>query len=145
MQSYLKIPSATLTMIGLLILVTGCTATVEDPPQADTGTVSLLIDFPEDSQQEDLNVKVGCADSATVFEIMRRAQTDGMLEFEHSSAPLEESLVFVQTIGGVGGGDDQFWTYYVNDELAKEGCGTCSAKPDDKIRWVYGQPPAELK
>ena len=145
MQSYLKIYSATLFLLGVLVSVMGCTPTVEAPRQVDTGTVSLSVDFPSDSQQDDIDAKVGCSDSATVFEVLRRAQTDGVLEFEHSANPLQEpASVFIKTIGGVGGADGQFWTYYINNELAKEGCGTCSAKPGDSIRWVYGQPPAEL-
>jgi len=114
MQSYLKISSVNLFLLSVLILAVGCTATAEAPPQVDTGTV------------------------------MRRAQTDRVLEFEYSSSPLQESLVFVATIGGVGGDDGEFWTYYINNELAKEGCGTRSTKPGDSIRWVYGEPPEEL-
>ena len=144
MQSYLKIDSATLFLLSVLVSAMGCTATVE-APRVDAGTVSLSIDFPSDSQRGDIDVEVGCSASATVFEVMRRAQTDGVLEFEHSANPLQEpASVFIKTIGGVGGADGQFWTYYINNELAKEGCGTCSAKPGDSVRWVYGQPPAEL-
>ena len=145
MQAYLKISSTYLFALGLIISAIGCAPTVETPPQVDTGKVSLSIDFPADSQQDDINVDVECSASTTVFEVMRRAQTDGALVFEHSSSPIQESLVFVNTIGGVGGDHGQFWTYYVNDELAKEGCGTYSAKPGDNIRWVYGEPPTELK
>ena len=145
MQSYLKISSVNLFLLSVLILAVGCTATAEAPPQVDTGTVSLSIDFPADSLQNDIEVDVACSANATVFEVMRRAQTDGALVFEHSSSPIQESLVFVNTIGGVGGDHGQFWTYYVNAELAKEGCGTYSAKPGDNIRWVYGEPPTELK
>ena len=85
MQSYLKIYSATLFLLGVLVSVMGCTPTVEAPRQVDTGTVSLSVDFPSDSQQDDIDAKVGCSDSATVFEVLRRAQTDGVLEFEHLS------------------------------------------------------------
>ena len=144
MQSYLKISSVNLFLLSVLILAVGCTATAEAPPQVDTGTVSLSIDFPADSLQDDIEVDVACSANTTVFEIMRRAQTDRVLEFECSSSPLQESLVFVATIGGVGGDDGQFWTYYINNELAKEGCGTRSTKPGDSIRWVYGEPPEEL-
>ena len=144
LQSFLKIPSVNLLIFSLFILPIGCTATVENPQQVDTGTVSLSIAFPAVSQRDDINVEIGCSTNTTVFEVMRRAQTDGVFEFKHSSSPLEESMVFVKSIGGVGGDDGQFWTYYVNNELAQEGCGTCSAKPGDSIRWVYGLPPAEL-
>ena len=145
MQSYSKRFSASLLLLGVLTLAIGCTSTVEAPRQIDTGTVSLAIDFPTDSQQNDIDVKVGCSDNATVFDVMQRSQADGVLEFEHSTNAIQESAsVFVKTIGGVGGDDGQFWTYYINDELAKAGCGTCPAKPGDRIRWVYGQPPAEL-
>ena len=145
MQAYLKISSTYLFALGLIISAIGCATTVETPPQVDTGKVSLSIDFPADSQQDDINVDVECSASTTVFEVMRRAQTDEVLEFEHSANPLQEpASVFIKTIGGIGGDDGQFWTYYINNKLAKEGCGTCSAKPGDSIRWVYGQPPAEL-
>ena len=145
MQSYLKIDSATLFLLGVLVAAMGCTPTTEAPRQVDTGAISLSIDFPSGSQQDDIDVEVGCSASTTVFEVMRRAQTDEVLEFEHSANPLQEpASVFIKTIGGIGGDDGQFWTYYINNKLAKEGCGTCSAKPGDNIRWVYGQPPAEL-
>jgi len=145
MQSYLKHSSMSLLLVAASIWLIGCTATVEAPPQVDTGTVSLSIDFPADSQQDDINVEVGCSANSTVFDMMQRSQTDGALEFEHSANAIQESAsVFVRTIGGVGGDDGKYWTYYINDKLAQEGCGTCSVKPGDKIRWVYGQPPAEL-
>ena len=134
-----------LILMGVLISVIGCTTTVEAPPQVDTGTVSLAIDFPADSQQDDIDSEIGCSANSTVFDILQRSQTDGVLKFEHSTNPIQESAsVFVQTISGVGGDQGKFWTYYINDKLAQEGCGTCAVKPGDKIRWVYGQPPAEL-
>ena len=91
-------------------------------------------------------MQVGCAADSTVFEILQRAQKAGDFEFKHSSNVVQESTsIFIKAINGVGEANDKYWTYYVNDELAKEGCGTYLVKPDDKLRWVYGNPPAELQ
>ena len=137
-------PVKLLAFAGLLVAI-GCTAAVEAPPKIDVGTVSLLIDFPSDSQLDDVNIKVNCAAKATVFEILQRAKAEGMLDFESSSNLAQEpASIFVKTISGVGGVRDKFWTYTVNGELAKEGCGTRTVKPNDEIYWVFGEPPAEL-
>ena len=135
-----------LTLFAALCLTIGCAPTVDTPPKADVGTVSLTIDFPDDSQSADIDLQVGCAADSTVFEILQRAQKAGDFEFRHSSNVVQESTsIFIKAINGVGEANDKYWTYYVNDELAKEGCGTYLVKPDDKLRWVYGNPPAELQ
>ena len=116
------------------------------PPKADIGTVALEVDFPSDMQQADLNLQVGCAADSTVFDVLQRAKKTDGLKVDHSVNVLQESTsIFIKGINGVAGADGKSWTYYVNDDLAKESCGTCVVKPDDKIRWVYGQPPAELE
>ncbi len=144
-KSNLKILSVVLFLSGMLVAAVGCTSTVEAPPKIEVGVVSLSIDFPDDVQRTDIDAQVGCSADATVFEVLQRAQTDGVLEFEYSINAIQESAsVFVRTIGGVGDGESKFWTVYVNGELAKEGCGTCPVKPGDKIRWVFGEPPADL-
>ena len=101
MQAYLKISSTYLFALGLIISAIGCATTVETPPQVDTGKVSLSIDFPADSQQDDINVDVECSASTTVFEVMRRAQTDGALVFEHSSSPVSYTHLTLPTIYSV--------------------------------------------
>ena len=117
----------------------GCTSTVEALPKADIGTVTLDIDFPTEGQQADLNLQVACAADSTVFEILQRAEKEGDLKVELVSNVVQElSSIFVKGFNGVTGAGGEYWTYYVNDELAKESCGTCVVKPDDKIRWVYG-------
>ena len=134
-----------LTVITLCFTI-GCTTTFEAPPKVDIGTVSLVVDFPSDSQESDLDISVDCTADSTAFEILQRAEKMGGLKIEHSTNVINESTsIFVKGINGVVGADGKFWTYYVNDELAKESCGTYSVKPDDKIRWVYGDPPAELQ
>ena len=122
----------------------GCTTAVETPPQIGVVAVSLTIDFPTDAQLDAVDVKVDCAADATVFDVLQRAKTDGMLEFEYSSVVQDPASIFVKTINGVGGVKGKFWTYTVNGALAKEGCGTLTVKPGQKIRWVFGEPPAEL-
>ena len=122
----------------------GCTTAVEAPPQIGVVAVSLTVDFPTDAQLDVVDVKVDCAADATVFDVLQRAKTDGMLEFEYSSVVQDPASIFVKTINGVGGVKGKFWTYTVNGALAKEGCGTLTVKPSQKIRWVVGEPPAEL-
>ena len=114
-----------------LCAVFGCNSAVEAPPKPATGTVSLVVDFQQESQA-DLDLKVGCAADSTVFDVLQRAEKAGDLKFEHSdNLTQESSSIFVKEINGVGQADGKSWTYYVNDELAKESCGTCAIKPDD--------------
>lgn len=134
------------SLVVMALCAVGCTSSVESPPKVDIGNVSLVIDFPDDSQQADLDLQIGCAADSTVFEVLQRAEKVGGLKVEHSSNVIQESAsIFLNGFNGVANAEGKFWTYYVNDELAKEGCGTYVVKPDDKIRWVYGQPPAELE
>jgi len=122
----------------------GCTATTQAPAKVGMVAVSLAINFPSDAQLDGIDIKVDCASDATVFDVLQRAKLDGMLEFEYSSVVQDPASIFVKTINGVGGVKGKYWTYTVNGALAKEGCGTLVIEPDQKIRWVFGEPPAEL-
>ena len=133
-------------LIAAALITVGCTSTVEAPSKAIIGTVSLNIDFPNDSQQADLDLQVDCSANSTVFEVLQRAEKAGDLKVDHTVNVVQEpASIFVKGINGEIGAEGKFWTYFVNDELGKESCGTCVVKPDDKIRWAYGQPPAELE
>ena len=132
----LNLNLASLLIVITLCAVVGCSSTVETPPKADIGNVSLVVDFPDDSQQVDVDLQVGCSADSTVFDVLQRAEKAGDLKVDHSSNLVQESTsVFVKGLNGLAGADGKYWTFYVNDELAKESCGTCVVKPDDKIRW----------
>ena len=148
MQStFFNFTLASLLIVMALSTLVGCSSAVDAPPKADVGTVSLVIDFPEGSQQTDLDLSVGCSADSTVFEVLQRAEKAGDLKCRPQlqrvaricfDLPQRNQRQWLKLTA-------KSWTFYVNDELGKESCGTCSVKPDDKIRWVYGQPPAELE
>lgn len=122
----------------------GCNS-VKENSSASVGTATLEIDFPEGSHP-DKEIEVVCRQDSTVFSVMANAQKSGELEFIHrqnfSGSP---ESIFVESIGGVKSVGGNFWTYYVNDDLAKQGCGTMSVRPGDKLRWVYGQSDDQLR
>ena len=77
---------ASLLIVMALSVAVGCTSTVEAPRKADIGTVSLVIDFPDDVKQADLDLQIGCSADSTAFEILQRAETADGLEIEPTPA-----------------------------------------------------------
>ncbi len=122
----------------------GCDSTTtmdrnSSEPVADAvvaGTVQLRVDFAD--QQKDLNVKVPCSADSTVFTILQRAEKMGDLEFDSQGSG---STAFVHSIDGVmnAGGRGKNWVFRVNDQLAKESCGSFGVAPGDVIEWRFGE------
>jgi hypothetical protein len=121
------------------------TESLDDQTEAIAqGTVTMEIAFADESHPNK-ELAVDCFEGSTVFSIMQTAESKGMLKFEHRqnliAAP---ESIFIESIEGVSNDDGKYWTYRVNGELAKQGCGTMPVRPDDKLKWVYGQSAKEL-
>ncbi len=120
----------------------GCQRTETAPlPKRQIGTVVLSVDFG--SSAESIRVQIPCSEDSTVLNILQRAELNGDLKIQTSGAG---ETAFVQSINGVGGAStpDQYWTYLLNDELAKTGSGVTEVDPGDEIQWRFGVPPEEL-
>lgn len=132
-----------LALATLLFFCWGCSS-VEQKESTTVGTVTLEISFADESQSAK-EMEVACSTNSTVFSIMKAAKAEGKLRFEHRQNLIgEPESIFIESIEGVENGEQKYWTYQVNDELAKQGCGTMLISKDDHVRWVHGQPNAEL-
>ena len=139
----------------MLALVAGCdpATTLDSPASPDSasevvaGTVELRVDFT--GEKKDLKVKVPCSAGSTVFAILQRAKNMGDLDFDSQGAG---GTAFVHSIDGVmnAGRRGNNWVFRVNEQLAKESCGSLVVTPGDLIEWKFGKyepnpEPAELK
>ena len=133
------------TMLLAVILLTGlsgCNQTVETPlPKRQIGTVLMKVDFG--GEADDLEVQIPCSEDSTAFDILRRAELSGDLKLEASG---EGETAFVRSINGVESqtGQNKYWTFRINDALAKAGCGVTEVDPGDVVQWNFGAPPPEL-
>ena len=127
-----------------LVLATGCepATTLDSQTPASSagevvaGTVQLKVDFS--GEKRNLDVKVPCSADSTVFSILERAKNMGDLDFDSQGGG---STAFVHSIDGVlnTGRKGNNWVFRVNDQLAKESCGSLAVAPGDVIEWKFGE------
>ncbi len=138
----IKIPAMVQLWVCLLMLAlgSGCdpATTLNSPaaPEVVAGTVELRVDFT--GEKKDMKVKVPCSADSTVFSILQRAKNMGDLDFDSQGAG---STAFVHSIDGVmnAGRRGNNWVFRVNEQLAKESCGSLVVAPGDVIEWKFGK------
>ncbi len=80
------------------------------------------------TQQEKL-IQYQGEDGKTVFEL---------LVDKHDAEFTESELgVFVTTIGGLENSENEFWVYYVDDEMGPVASDKFETKNDQEIEWRY--------
>jgi len=86
-----------------------------DKPELRTYTVSVL-------------------EGSTVERVMEEAQTQGFL---YETKTMEGLGSFVTSIHGVNQNEaeNEYWSLYINDELAQEGMSTQKVNATDRIQW----------
>jgi hypothetical protein len=81
----------------------------------------------------DENYSSAYKQNRSVYELMVDLQMSDGLEFE--ATDYGPSLgYFVQSISGRRG-DDEYWSFYVNGDLAKVGVSSYVLDPGDKVEW----------
>jgi hypothetical protein len=127
-----------------LVFTLGCEpATTLDSPNAErpadevvAGTVELRVDYS--GEKKNRTFKVPCSADSTVFSILRRAKNMGDLDFDSQGSG---TTAFVHSIDGVmnSGRRGNNWVFRVNDQLAKESCGSLAVAPGDVVEWKFGE------
>lgn len=127
----------------MLALAVGCDPeptldaqrSVDSAGEVVAGTVQLQVDFS--GEKKNMSVKVPCSADSTVFQILQRAQNQGDLDFDSQGSG---GTAFVHSIDGVmnSGRRGKNWTFRVNEQLAKESCGSLAVVPGDVIEWKFG-------
>ena len=128
----------------LAVISWGCDrATSPSNPSAvrEIGTVDLMVNFGD--QGAAIEKAIPCSAESTVFTTLKRADQHGDLELDASGSG---ETAFVKGINGVMGDAEtgKYWFFYVNEELAKQGCGAVEVDPGDKIEWRYQEQPADF-
>jgi len=110
-------------------------------PASGIDTVDLLIDFGE--EREAIEVVIPCSVGSTVFSTLKRAEHQGDLQLEAAGSG---ETAFVKGINGLMGdaNTDRYWFFYVDGQLAKQGCGVVEVDPGRKIEWRYQKRPANF-
>ena len=100
------------------------------------GTVELRVDFSGEKKNQ--TFRVPCSADSTVFSILQRAKNMGDLDFDSQGAG---ATAFVHSIDGVmnSGRSGNNWVFRVNEQLAKESCGSLAVAPGDVVEWKYGE------
>ena len=127
----------------LAIMFLGCEqATAPSSPSAparEGDTVDLVIDFGD--EREPIKVAIPCSVGSTVFTTLKRAHQQGDLELDATGSG---ETAFIKGINGLTGNQEtgEYWFFYVDGQLAKQGCGAVEVDPGDKIEWLYQERPA---
>lgn len=127
-----------------LVFAMGCDpATTLESPKAErsadevvAGTVELRVDFS--GEKKNRTFKVPCSANSTVFSILQRAKNMRDLDFDSQGAG---ATAFVHSIDGVmnSGRRGNNWVFRVNEQLAKESCGSLAVAPGDVVEWKFGE------
>jgi len=132
-----------LSILAMMLL--GCEqATAPSSPSAparEVDTVNLVIDFGDESEQ--IKVAIPCSVGATVFTTLKQAEQQGDLQLDAAGSG---ETAFVKGINGYVGdaATGRYWFFYVDDQLAKQGCGVVEVDPGRKIEWRYQEQPANF-
>jgi len=122
-----------------LLLIAACDRPNSDlPPTAasvsETFEISMQLDFQ--GQGENLNLEIEAPKTASVFELLQIARSQGELEFESIGSG---KLAFVTSINGIenekAGGSN--WVFFVNDQLGNTGSGDYKLNESDKVLWKF--------
>lgn len=132
--------------LSILALVSwGCDrATSPSSPAAparEIGTVDLIVNFG--GEHEAIEKAIPCSVGSTVFTTLERADLHGDLELDAAGSG---ETAFVNGINGVMGDakTGKYWFFYLNDQMAKQGCGAAEVDPGDKIEWRYQVQPDDF-
>lgn len=112
-----------------------------DSDNAETASrepVWLTIEFG--NRRETVSGSLESGGQITVFDLLQAVAAVNRIKVDYSG---NGETVFIKAIDGVvgGEGDNPWWIYLVNDQLANEGCGTRRLESGDRVIWRLGKYP----
>ena len=129
-------------LLSFLFLTTGCDSSSkspgdDNPKMAAEATYSLSIDFGN-LKKDGIESEITTNNQISVIDLLVSASQKTGFSMKHRGSG---ETAFVESIGGIIGGEDgqNWWIYYVNDKLAKQGSGVYLLKPGDRVRWSLGK------
>ena len=129
-------------LLTLCFLSLGCNSSSSSPGNeeskiAEASKYSLSIDFGN-LQKAGIEAEIMTKNQISVIDLLISASQKQGFAIEHRGSG---ETAFVESIAGVTGGEDgkNWWIYYVNDKLAKQGSGVYQLKPGDRVRWSLGK------
>ncbi len=105
-----------------------------DPAQTTEPVVAddqaTLPDFDQNSPKEVASITYESkVDGENAFELLKNVAIVEYKEYDFG--------VFVESINGVKGDDEHFWSFYLNGEQAKAGADQTILQKGDKVEWRY--------
>ena len=106
----------------------------DDGSDAKMINVSIEIDFPEESEVEDIQAAMIVEEGTSAMEQLYAFADDNNIE-----VVLDETspTIYVTSIGGVEQSADAGWIYEVNDEMSLEAADQILLEEGMKISWEY--------
>ncbi len=113
------------------IVAVGAAAEAKKPLQ-------LTIEFGQ--RREPVSGSLEFSGHQTVFDLLQAVAAVNRVKVDYSGSG---ETVFIKAIDGVvgGEGDNPWWVYLVNNQLANEGCGTKRLESGDRVTWRLGKYP----
>lgn len=127
-----------LVLMMALIMVMATTACSIEP--SDDGSdaaminVAIEIDYPDDSELEDVQASMIVEEGTTAMEQLYSYANDNNIE-----VVLDESspTIYVTSINGVEQTADAGWVYEVNDEMTMDAADELILEEGTKISWEF--------
>lgn len=122
-------------VICLLVCLPGCRNQQSNlAPKTSTIEITMSIEFQ--GRQDDLEFVLIFESGASVFEVLQKAQENGLLEFKNSG---RGETAFVNSINGVDNerAAGSNWLFFVNNELANSGSDVIKLKDGDRVTWRF--------
>jgi len=128
------------SLIITLAIVTGCDRSFDSGSAIEVdntaATVSFLLTIDFGDGKKSASWPLNCPPETTVLKAMQRAQQAELLKLTASGSG---EMAFVSAINGIEneGGNGKHWIFYINNEIAKRGCGAVVIQPFDEIDWRF--------
>lgn len=125
-----------MTALIMVLAMTACGSIEpsDDGSDANMINTSIVIDYPEDSDKEDVQVAMIVEEGTSAMEQLYSFADDNNLD-----VVLDESspTIYVTSINGVEQTADAGWVYEVNDEMTMDAADELMLEEGMKITWKY--------
>lgn len=119
-----------------LPLVVGCDRHRRSEVAATNPPISIefAVDFGDLREGIKFDTKV--ASGTSVLELMQQAQQQGKMQFEFSGSQETAFTNAIESVSNEGAGGRN-WIFFVDEKLAKRGCGSYRLQEDARVMWQY--------
>ncbi len=137
-----------LITVLVIMVVVWWTAGDPDDPQPEQPEESpelinaeLQIVFNDD---EDKGFALSHPPETSLEEVLKEMDRQELISLEYQDYG-EDMGIFIESINDIGGGNEQWWQYWVNEEYQDQGVSQYQIQDDDQIEFRYTAEQEELE